>query len=78
MGNYLEENFQIIPYKEINLDEISNYFQDIESMINYINIIKNNDLNKYFFQLIIQSFNASYFSLFNHFIINEIFTIYQF
>jgi hypothetical protein len=52
MGNYLEENFQIIPYKEINLDEISNYFQDIESMINYINIIKKNDLNKYFFQLI--------------------------
>jgi hypothetical protein len=72
MGNYLEENFQIIPYKEINLDEISNYFQDIESMINYINIIKKNDLNKYFFQLIISSFNESYFNLFNHFIINEI------
>ena len=70
--NYLEENFQIFPYKEINLDEISYYFQDIESMINYINVIKKNELNKYFFQLSISSFNASYFNLFNYFIKNEI------
>ena len=69
---YLEkQNYSLDPY-EIELSDILYDFQDIEFMIHYVNLIKNEEYKNYLGNILISSFNISYSSLVNNFILDEL------
>ena len=70
--NYSEEYLELEAYKEIDVDKISNYIENIESIIRYANSISNYDLNNYLFDKLVASFNESYYNLFNNYILKEL------
>jgi len=72
LSNYLEENFQIEGYHEIESEKISYYLQDIEDNINYLNVLKKDNIYDFIFNLLISNFNSSYYNLLNNFIVNEL------
>ena len=69
---YFVNNYELEPYKNIEINETESYLEDIETMIIYMNNNKNDELQYYLFNSLIDSFNSSYFNLFNNFIINEL------
>ena len=80
-NNYFDENylfryfdnyFELEPYKNIELNEIESYLEDIENMIIYVNNNKNDDIQYYIFNSLVYSFNISYNNLFSNFIANEL------
>ena len=72
LSNYLEENFQIEVYQEMESEKISYYLQDIEDNINYLNVLKKDNIYNFIFNLLISNFNSSYYNLLNNFIVNEL------
>ena len=70
--DFLDKNYKLEPYEGVELSDISYNYEDIESMINYINNKKNDEYKNYLFDLLISSFNSSYTNLVNNFIINEL------
>ena len=73
LNNYLEKNFKLEPYQKNDiLNDISYNFDEIEGIINYINYIKNDEYKSYLHDLLINSFNSSYFNLINDFILKNI------
>ena len=70
--NYSEQYLELEAYKEIDIDKISNYIENIESIIRYANSISNYDINNYLFDKLVASFNDSYYNLFNNFILKEL------
>ena len=71
LSSYLEENFQI-EYHEIESEKILYYLQDIEDNVNYLNVLKKDNINDFIFNLLISNFNSSYYNLLNNFIVNEL------
>ena len=70
--NYLNKDFQLEPYENITILDISYNLDGIEGMINYINYLKNENYKNYFSNLLIESFMLSYNNLLNNFISNEL------
>ena len=71
--NFLQyQNYTLESYENIDLLDISYNFEDIESMINYINIIKNDKYKNYLYDILITSFNISYINFIENFILDEL------
>ena len=70
---FLEKNYELESYKEINFNELENFLQDIEHMISLSKKQYNDDLINHISNSLIYYFNSSYSYLFNNFIINELF-----
>ena len=70
--DYLDKNYQLEPYKNISLTDISYDFDSIEGMINYANFLKNEDYKNYLTNILIDSFNSSYSNIINNYILDEI------
>ena len=71
--NFLEnQNHTLDPYENIDLSDISYDFEDIESMINYVNNIKNDEYKNYLYENLITSFNRSYTDFIDNFILDEL------
>jgi len=71
--NFLEkQNYKLEPYKNISLSNILYNYEDIESMINYLNYIKNDIYKNHLYDLFVESFNYSYLHLVNNYLINEL------
>ena len=68
----LEENYTLVPYENITFTDISNDFYGIEGIINFINYIKSDEYKKYLSDLLIHSFNYSYFNYINNFVLEEV------
>ena len=69
---FLDDYFVLDEYKEIDLPDISYDFEDIESMIHYINQMKNDEYKQYLYNLLVSSFNKSYTDFINNFILDDI------
>ena len=69
---FLDNYFVLDSYEEIDLSDISYNFEDIESMIHYINQMKDDEYKKYLYDLLVDSFNKSYSKFVNNFILDEI------
>ena len=71
--NFLEsQNYSLENYSEIDLSDISYDFEDIESMIHYINLMEKNEYRNYLNNCLINSFNKSYSDFVNNFILEEL------
>ena len=71
--NFLEsQNYSLENYSEIDLSDISYDFEDIESMIHYINLMEKNVYRNYLNICLINSFNKSYSDFVNNFILEEL------
>ena len=68
---FLENYFVLDSYEDIDLSDISYDFEDIESMIHYINQMKDDEYKKYLYNLLVDSFNISYTNFVNNFILDE-------
>ena len=69
---FLDKNYELDPYKEINFKELDFFLQDIENMIFFAKNNYNDDLVSHISNSLIYYFNSSYSDLFNNFIINEL------
>ena len=69
---FLDNYFVLDSYEEIDLADISYDFEDIESMIHYINQMKDDEYKKYLYNLLVTSINKSYTNFVNNFILDEI------
>ena len=67
-----KENYKLDSYENITLSDMSNNFENIESIIYYLNNIKTDEYKNYLYNLLITSFNSSYTNLINNFITNEL------
>ena len=72
LSEYFDNTFELEPYKNIEINEIESYLEDIEDMIIYVNNNKKDDIQNYILNSLIYSFNSSYLNLFNSFIVNEL------
>ena len=72
LNNYLDKNFELESYEDLNLLDISYDFDGIEGIINYINYLKNETYKVNLYDLLIQSFNSSYSNLINNYLENDI------
>jgi len=70
--DYLDQNYQLEPYKNITLSDLSLDLDSIEGMINYANFLKNEDYKTYLANTFIDSFNSSYYNLIHNYILDEI------
>ena len=68
----LEKNYTLISYENITFTDMSNDFYGIEGIINFINYIKNDEYKKYLSDLLINSFNKSYFNYINNYVLEEV------
>ena len=66
------QNYSLEPYEEIDLSDISYDFEDIESMIHYVNFLKNEEYKNYLNDNLITAFNESYINFVNNFILDEL------
>jgi len=67
-----EQNYELPPYKDVSLEDLSYSFEEIESFIDYYKNIKRNDYKSYLYDLLIESFNISYHDLFYNFVSDEL------
>ena len=72
LNTYLDKNFELESYEDLNLLDISYDFDGIEGIINYINYLKNETYKVNLYDLLIQSFNSSYFNLINNYLEDDI------
>ena len=71
--NFLvNQNYTLEPYEGIDLSDLSYDFEDIESMINYVNMITNDEYKNYLYDNLIISFNISYMNFIDYFILDEL------
>ena len=69
---FLENNFELESYEELDLLDISYNFVGIEGIINYMNHLNNDEYKICLYNLLIECFNCSYSNLINNFILNEL------
>jgi len=67
-----EQNYELQPYENVSLSDLYYSFEEIESFIDYYNNIKRNEYKNYIFELLIESFNISYYDLFYNFVLDEL------
>ena len=67
-----EQNYELPPYKNVSLTDISYSFEEIEGFIDYYKNIKRNEYKNYLIDLLIESFNISYHDLFSNFVLDEL------
>ena len=72
LNEFLEKNYQLNNYTGINLEDISYSFEDIESMINYVNYLSKTEYKNLLNNLLITSFNLSYNDLVNNYLLDEL------
>ena len=73
INKFLEEqNYELPPYKDVSLSDLSYSFEEIEGFIDYYKNIKRNEYKNYLFDLLIESFNISYHDLFLNFVSDEL------
>ena len=71
--DYLQkQNFELENYEGIDLSDLLYDFEDFEIIINYINNVKNNEYEKFLYDLLIFSFESSYSDFINNFMLEEL------
>ena len=81
-NNFIDDNFiikfletqkyELQPYKNISLLDLSYSFEEIEGFIDYYKSNKRNEYKNYLFDLLLESFNISYHDLFLNFVLDEL------
>ena len=72
LNEFLENNYKLDNYKELDLSDMFYNFEDIESMINYLNYLDKADYKTLLNNLLINSFNISYNDLVNNYLLDEL------
>ena len=67
-----EQNYELQPYENVSLSDLSYSFEEIEGFIDYYNNIKREEYKNNLFNLLIESFNMSYHDLFRNFVLEEL------
>ena len=67
-----EQNYELQPYENVSLSDLSYSFEEIESFIDYYKNIKRKEYKNYLSDLLLESFNISYHNLFYNFVLDEL------
>ena len=67
-----KQNYTLKSYEGIDLSDILDNYEDIQYIINYLNIIKNDEYKNYLYINLIASFNLSYRDFIDNFLLDEL------
>ena len=67
-----EQKYELQPYKNVSLSDLSYSFEEIEGFIDYYKNNKRNEYKNYLFDMLLESFNISYHDLFLNFVLDEL------